>query len=215
MKENSQKKFFCFLKTYGLFFLTLAITLVIWLTNTNHELFFTINAEHSWLPDFVWKAIIFISWEKTFFLPVVLIIITWFFRRNKILNVLFLIVAYYVLYYVLKISIHEARPYIQHDPSFFFWLSQPNVLTRAYRSFPSGHTGNMTIFVFTLSYFFAQDKLWLRTLLIIVLLFTMLAQICTGWHFPIDVLMSALIGFVLTQLCLNLPIRYPLTAKPH
>ncbi len=192
-----------FFKNYWLFFVAGILLLAIWLTDTNHALFFTINAEHSLLPTFIWQALIFISWEKIGILPIILLVITWFFRRDKILNVVLLIVTYYALFYLLKISIHEARPFIQHDTSTFFWLPQSDVQTRSYRSFPSGHAGNMAIFVFTLSYFFGQNRLWLRVLLIALLIFTMLAQICTGWHFPIDVLGSALIGFVLTEFCLH------------
>lgn len=191
------------IKNYIPFIVMSIVALIILLTGTNHKLFFTINAHHHWLPVFVWKSIIFITWEKNFILPAVLLIITYLYRREKIRNVLMLIVAYYVLFYLLKITVHEARPYIQYDPSTFYWLPQQDATGRAYHSFPSGHTGNMAIFVFTLIAFFSQEKPWIRPVLAISLMFTMMAQMCTGWHFPLDVLGSAILGFILTHVCLR------------
>lgn len=187
------------IKNYWLFILTFIAIITIWLTNTNHSLFFAINSQHVILPTAIWNAIIFLTLEKNGILPLLLLIITFIFRREKVVNVILLIAAYYVLFYLLKITFHEARPFIQHNPLTFHWLPQPDIATRSYRSFPSGHTGNMAIFVFALSRLFAQNKLWLRVILLVLLVFTMLAQICTGWHFPIDVLSSALIGFILVE----------------
>ena len=191
------------IKNYWLFMLTLIAVIAIWLTNTNHSLFFAINSQHTFLPTAAWTAIIDLTQEKKAILPVLLLVITFLFRRDKIINVILLISAYYVIFYLLKITFHEARPFIQHDLSLFHWLPQDDIATRSYRSFPSGHTGNMAIFVFAISHLFAQNKLWLRILLLVLLVFTMLAQICTGWHFPIDVLSSALIGFILVLICFS------------
>ena len=191
------------LKNYWLFFVGFAMMLVIFMTNTNHDLFFLINSHHAIIPDAVWSGIIYVSAPQNGILSLALLLITWFFRRNKIVNVMLLIFAYFLFFGLIKIIFHEARPYIQYNPLTFHWLPQPHALERAYRSFPSGHTGNMAVFVFALSYFFAQKKLWLRILLVALLIITMFAQICGGWHFPIDVLASGLIGFGLVQACFS------------
>lgn len=198
MKRNIES-----IKNYAPLVVMSIVAMTILLTGTNHKLFFAINAHHSWLPVFVWKAVIFITWEKTFIIPIALLIITWVYRREKIRNMLMLIAAYYILFYLLKITIHEARPYIQYDPSTFYWLSQQDATGRAHHSFPSGHTGNMAIFVFSLVYFFANEKPWIRPVLALCLVLTMMAQICTGWHFPLDAIGSAILGFIFTQVCLR------------
>lgn len=191
------------IKNYVPVIVMFMVAMTIFLTGTNHKLFFIINAHHDWLPVVMWKAIIFITWEKDGLLPIALLIITWIYRREKMKNVLMLIVAYYALFFLLKITVHEARPYIQYDPSTFYWLPQHDVTGRAYHSFPSGHTGNMAIFVFSLIYFFVQEKPWIRPVLALCLVLTMMAQICTGWHFPLDVIGSAILGFILTAVCLR------------
>lgn len=194
------------IKQFHPFFLaTLIATLYIQFTGINHALFFTINAQHALLPVSIWGWINIISSPSSGILPILLLIITACFRRHKIRQVILLIVIYYIVFYCLKISFHMPRPYIQFNPLSFYWLywfPHDNSITQAYASFPSGHTGNAAIFVFTLSYLFAQNKYWLRTLLLMFLILVMLTRICTGWHFPVDVLAGALIGFVLTRLCL-------------
>ncbi len=195
------------MKTYWFFVLTLFVTLGVWLTGANHFLFFKLNTWHVLLPDSAWEKINYISYSRAYILPILLILITCLFRREKLLNVILLIMAYFVLFNYLKLYFHEARPYIQYDPTTFYWL-HPNETgaSQAHKSFPSGHAGNMAIFAFTLSYFFAQHKLSLRTFFIPSLVFVMLTRITTGWHFPLDVLAASIIGFVLTKIFLKLPL---------
>ncbi|MES2204609.1 MAG: phosphatase PAP2 family protein [Pseudomonadota bacterium] len=195
------------IKTYWFFIVTLIVTLGIWLIGANHFYFFKLNTLHVLLPDDLWIKINYITYSRSYILPALLIIITLLFKREKTLNVLLLIICYYVLFNYMKDFFHEARSYIQYDPATFYWLHPNDTgVSNAHRSFPSGHAGNAAIFFFTLSYFFAQHKLWLRTILIAALAFVMLARIATGWHFPLDVLASAIIGYVLTKIFLNLPL---------
>lgn len=203
------------IKNYWLFFLTFISIIGIWVTHTNQFLFLTINAYHTIFPASFWELVNYISGPSSRILPILMIIIVALFRRDKILNVFLLIFAYFAVFDVLKNLVHEARPFMQLDAVSFYFLSplpRASLMLNvdAYRSFPSGHTGNMTIFVFTLSYLFAQNKPWLRILLIFSLALVMISRICTGWHFPIDVLSAALIGFILTQICmtLNIPIKW-------
>lgn len=200
MKEN--------LKNYWLFWVTLLVALTIWVTHINHTLFFAINAWHTVLPVSVWKAITWLSGGSSL-LPVTLIVLTALFRRDKLLNVILLLLVFSGVFECLKLWVHEARPYIQYDPSTFFLLPDEggaaDQLRRAYRSFPSGHSGNTAIFCFAMMHLFAQHRLWLRTVFIAFLAFAMLARICTGWHFPLDTLASALISFVLVKACMAVP----------
>lgn len=199
------------LKHYWFIFFLVIAALIIWLAKINHTLFFYINSHHYVLSDTILNTINFITWFDTGILPISLIVITFLFRREKLLNVIFLIVAYMIVFSLLKFVFHEARPYIQHNPHDFYWLSSTpeENLDDAYRSFPSGHTGNIAMFVFALFYLFASKKLWLRTFLLLPLVLTMLVRIGTGWHFPLDVLSAALVAFILVEVTMRLPLKLP------
>lgn len=195
-----------FIREHYFFMLAILAAMIIWLTNTNHALFFELNKLHTLFPDNILEAINYITYSKTYILPTILIIITLLFRREKLLNILLLIICYYVLFNYMKEFFHEARPYIQYASTTFYWL-HPGMTAefQPYGSFPSGHTCNTAVFVFTLSCFFAQHKYWLQALLTGILILVMLTRIATGWHFPLDVLLSALIGYILTKIFISLP----------
>jgi len=188
-------------KDYGLFLGFVILALIIWLFKLNQPLFQYINSLHSLFPNVVWKGLNLISYAKFFILPILLLLITFVWRKDRIKQVIVLIIAYYLVFQCLKILFGEARPYMVLPEGSFFWINQfENSVKSAYQSFPSGHTGNMAIFVFALSSMF--DKKWLKVLLFLLLLLTGIARICTGWHWPLDVVASGLIGYVLVQICL-------------
>lgn len=197
------------LKHYWFIFSIVIVALIIWLGKINHALFFYINSHHYLLSEVMLNTINFVTWFDSGILPVSLIIITLLFRRDKLLNVILLIAAYIVVFSLLKSTFHEARPYIQHNPHDFYWLSSTpeENLEDAYRSFPSGHTGNIAVFVFALSSLFALNKVWLRTFLLLPLVLTMLVRIGSGWHFPLDVLSAALVAFILVEVTMRLPLK--------
>lgn len=188
-------------KNYWFFLLALCAMFVLFFGNMNHALFFYINAHYNLAPDDFWIAIIAISGQKVI-LCAFLFVLTYSYKRDKAYNVALLIVTYFVVFYLIKINVHEARPYIQYNPLAFHWLHQADMFERAYLSFPSGHTGVVAIVVFAIVDLFLQKKTtWVCKILKITLMLflglTMLAQICTGWHFPLDVMGSGLIGYFL------------------
>jgi undecaprenyl-diphosphatase len=196
------------IKKYAFFLIILLITLIIWITGTNETLFFAINARHTLLPVSVWMAINDLASPIYGILPLMLLVLTLCFRREKWFNIVLLIISYYVVFELLKLTIHAARPHMSYDLHTFFWIPlTDNSITKfiANQSFPSGHTGNAAIFVFALIRLFAQHKIWLRLLLLAFLVIVMITRICTGWHFPLDVLGSVLISFILTELCWRVP----------
>lgn len=192
-------------KDYGIFLGFFILALIIWIFKLNQTLFQYINSLHSLLPDAVWKGFNFIAYAKYFILPLLLLIITFIWRRDKLKQIIILIIAYYLVFETLKVLFGEARPYIVLPEGTFFWISSADAVKSAYRSFPSGHTGNMAVFVFALSSMFY--KKWLKVLLLLLLLLTGLARICSGWHWPLDVVVSGLIGYVLVQVCLCRKVR--------
>lgn len=184
-----------------LFGLFLIVALVIFVFDLNQSLFYTINSWHVLLPVGVWGTINNISDSKHFILPILLLMATFIWQRNKLFRVIILIVAYYLLFMVLKSIVHEARPYVVLPLSSFYWLNQfEDGIKIAYKSFPSGHSGNAAIFVFALSTFTARK--WLKVLLFLFLVLVCVTRICTGWHWPLDVVASGLIGYLLVKLCL-------------
>ncbi|MCE3268492.1 MAG: hypothetical protein K0R49_744 [Burkholderiales bacterium] len=182
-----------------IFFIGFAfLGLVIWLFKLNGPLFYYINSLHVVLPDIVWKGINLISYSRFFILPLLLLVITFIWRKDKLKQTGILIIAFYLVFQLLKIIFGEARPYMVLPQNSFFWLNQfENAVSSAYQSFPSGHTGNMTVFVFAITNMF--NKKWLNILLFLLLGLTGLARICTGWHWPLDVIASGLIGYILVQ----------------
>ena len=112
------------------------------------------------------------------------------------------IIAYFVVFAVLKAAVGEARPYIVLPEGSFFWLNHfEDAVKSAHKSFPSGHVGNMTVFAFSLSSMFFAYKKGLQFLMLLLVVVTGFARICTGWHWPLDVLASGLIGYLLVRVC--------------
>ena len=192
------------LKNYGFFSLFLIATIGIWLANWNQKLFYIINSWHTFLPNQVWEGFNLIAYSKYFLLPAILLLITAIWRKEKLMRVVILVIAFYAIFYVLKVVIGEERPYVLLDQSTFFWLNNHQDAAKvAYKSFPSGHTGNMAIFVFALNSLFFANKWFIRLVLFLLLVATALARVCTGWHWPLDVLASGLIGYLLVRICLH------------
>lgn len=190
----------CF-REHGLFLGFIALSLIIWIFKLNVPLFYFINSLHVVLPPALWLGINFIANYRTFILPILLLLITYIWFTSKLKRVVILLIAYYLVFGGLKILCGELRPYMILPQNSFFWLSGfEDALKSAHNSFPSGHVGNMAIFVFTLSKIVNQR--WLKILLFLLLLLTALARICTGWHWPLDVMASGLIGYFLVNLIL-------------
>jgi len=195
----------CCVKSSWVFIIFLILALGIWVTGVNHELFVIINSYHELLPDKFWEFFNLVSYSRFFILPVLLLLITVARKRQKLPNILLLIIAYYLIFAVLKKLVGEARPYIVLPADSFFWLNYfEDAVKSAYKSFPSGHTGNMAVFAFAISTLFFQNKRGLQFLMLFLVLCTGFARICTGWHWPLDVLASGLIGYLLVKICLSI-----------
>ena len=185
------------------FFLILALG--IYQSNINHSLFFTINSFHNLLPVKFWEFINLLAYRKYLILQVLLLVITFLWKRDKLLNVIALIMAYFIVFAALKMFFGEARPYIALDPNSFYWLNMyEDAAKSAYQSFPSGHVGNMAVFAFAISSMFFDKSKLLQFLMLLLVLVTGITRICTGWHWPLDVIASGLIGYLLVKICLSI-----------
>ena len=186
----------------------LVLALGIWLSGSNQALFLAINHEHGILPNVIWGAFNLLSYSKFFILPILLIVLTFSLKRERILNVLLLVIAYYVVFAALKVAVGEARPYILLPEGSFFWLNYfEDAVKSAHKSFPSGHTGNMAVFVFAISNLFFVNKKGFQFLMLLLLILTAFARICTGWHWPLDVIASGLIGYLLVKVCFAINLK--------
>lgn len=193
---------------WGVFAGFLVLALGIWLSGSNQALFLAINHEHGILPNVIWGGFNLLSYSKFFILPILLIVLTFSLKRERILNVLLLVIAYYVVFAALKVAVGEARPYIVLPEGSFFWLNYfEDAVKSAHKSFPSGHTGNMAVFVFAVSDLFFVNKKGFQFLMLLLLILTAFARICTGWHWPLDVIASGLIGYLLVKVCFAINLK--------
>ena len=191
------------------FLLSLLIGVTVLFTGDNQSLFLAINHQHGLMPDQVWLAFNFFSYSKFFIVPMLLIILSFVWRRDKLPNVILLIILYFAVFAGLKHLIGEARPYIVLPEGSFYWVNlYENAVKSAYLSFPSGHTGNMAIFAFRLNVLFFSNKKGLQFLMLALVVATALARICTGWHWPLDVLASGLIGYILVKISFAINLNY-------
>ena len=209
---NSCKNSCHCLRDYWFIGIIAIVTFIVWLGGFNQSLFLAINARHGILPDTIWS--VFNSIASFVWLPILLVIITWLFKREYIFRVIIIVILYGVIFTGLKFLVGEARPFVVLPLDAFYWINLPDSAKKAYESFPSGHAARAGIFVFTLITLFCQNnKHWLRVVLYIFLVAVMFARICTGWHWPLDVLVSCIISYILVKVCLCVCLKGNKNAK--
>ena len=188
-----------------IFILFLILALGIFVSHSNQSLFLAINSFHALVPVEIWKFFNILSYRKYFILQILLLIITFIWRRNKLPNVMLLIIAYFVVFAGLKILFGEVRPYVVLDLNSFYWLNMyEDAVKSSHYSFPSGHVGNIAVFAFAISSMFFDKSKPLQFLMLLLVLVTGITRICTGWHWPLDVIASGLIGYLLVKICLSI-----------
>lgn len=168
--------------------------------NVDHDLFYLINSR---LSNDVFDAIIPWLRDKYFWLPVYLFILSFCvynFGRRSYGLIIFLIVcvgsADFVSSQIIKKQIARERP-CQSD------LSVPvRTLVRCGSgySFTSSHAANhfaLSFFMIgTLGLYFKRIKGWLIAWASIV----SLSQVYVGVHFPLDIIVGALLGILISKL---------------
>lgn len=190
------------------FLIASGLAIAIWFTGSNQELFITINQLHTILPSDVWSMINMVTYSKYFIMSGLLVLFTLFGRRDKLLNSLFLIFLFYLVVAGIKHIAHEARPYVVLAPDSFFWLKTfEDISKSAYQSFPSGHTGNVAMFAFAMNYLFFSRNKTMQFMMLLLVVIVALSRVCTGWHWPLDVLASGLISYILVKISYSLSAR--------
>ncbi len=74
-----------------------------------------------------------------------------------------------------------------------FFVNTANLKEGSY-SFPSGHAQSISAGLFTLSLYYKKRKLWIWSVVIVLLV--MLSRMYLGVHWPLDVVIGAMVGFV-------------------
>ena len=210
MYFNEQPKTPKILPIYSviIFLSALGADLFIWYNQLNNQLFLRINQFHYIVPDKIWEIINLVTYTKYMVAPVILLLLSALFRRDKLLNIIILIISFFVIFIALKHFIGEARPYVVLPQGSFFWLNQyEETIKSAYQSFPSGHTGNIAMFAFACNYLFKKQKKIMQFIMLLLIIGVAIARICTGWHWPVDVITSGLISYVLVKITLSIPIK--------
>lgn len=195
--DESSKNSNCYKQITVIVILTI-ITALIGFLHLNEKLFLIINAYHVYVPNKILNTINLIAAPKKFILPALLILLTLIFNLKYIKRVVFLLINFYILFFVLKIVVHEARPFtVLAQNTMFLLANNQDKLNNLNVSFPSGHTGITTLFVFTLMVIFKIRNNFIKTLLILLPIIVGLTRLLTGWHWPIDVLASGIIAYIL------------------
>lgn len=200
----------------AIFFIALGLDAYIWFDQLNNQLFLMINHYHTILPDEVWDKINMIAYTKYMIAPTILILATSVFRRDKLVNVVILIGAFFIVFAALKYIVAEARPFVILPHDSFFWINDfEDSVKSAYRSFPSGHTGNIAMLAFAMNYLFFYRCKILQFVMLLLVIFVGVARICTGWHWPVDVITSGLISYVLVKIILSINLSRKKTNHAH
>jgi undecaprenyl-diphosphatase len=183
-----------------IFAIFLLLGVVIGVFSFNQPLFHIINSWYTLLPPIVWGAVSFVSEPQHFILAGLLILLALLFKRDKFLRIIGLVVLYFIVFYGLKHIFHEARPFAVLESGSFNWLNNQESAGVENMSFPSGHVGLAAIFVFALNQLFFAGRKLVQLLLFLFLVLVAVSRVATGWHWPLDVVASGLIGYILVQI---------------
>jgi membrane-associated phospholipid phosphatase len=173
------------------------ICLIIKCYGYNQLLFIKINSYHYLLQDNIWMMINLLAYSKYSILLLLLLILTYKYKKQEMLRVIILCISYFLVFYLLKKIFNEPRPYIVlPKDSFHFIPYFENYINSSYLSFPSGHVGQVAIFIFAILNLFRVNFL-LKLFLFAFLFLVCAARICSGWHWPVDVVASILVAYIL------------------
>lgn len=203
------KNFLEFIKHEWVFCLFFSITYLIYFFELNQKLFLVLHFTNFHIPKVISTVVDFISYAKHFILSVILFTIVLIFKNDKLKNVILLIALFYILFSILKITHDELRPYAFYSYNLTTFISNCEDAIITYnKSFPSGHIGNMTIFVFSLIQLFFYNNRIIKCMLYALLILTSIVLVSTGCNWPLDILISYLFAYILVKICFSIKFDY-------
>jgi membrane-associated phospholipid phosphatase len=172
---------------WGLPFFAMALSAVIYLSDSNLSLFLQINSFSKYTGDMFWVVLtIFADGLVSF-----IILLPWIKRKPQLIwAVLLAAILFTIFGQGIKRVVDVTRP-PQVLSSDVFHLIGPGW---GHHSFPSGHAA--MIFMLAGAFVFTISRTWLRGLLIVFASLVALSRVVVGVHWPLDVLAGATIGWV-------------------
>lgn len=98
-------------------------------------------------------------------------------------------------------NVSETIRYVEIDNFFVDTVSLKN----SSYSFPSGHAQTISTLMFSFSCYYKSKKLW--TASIVLVLLVMLSRMYLGVHWPLDVVVGAVLGLVISIICYKIFIK--------
>lgn len=198
-----------FIQKEWIFCLFFSFTYLIYFFELNQKLFLILHFMNFHIPKIIFTLINFISYAKHFILSTVLLASVFIFKNDKLKNVILLIALFYIFFSILKITHDELRPYAFYSYNLAAFINDCEDAIITYnKSFPSGHIGNMTIFVFSLIQLFFYNNRVIKFMLYTLLVLTSIVLINTGCNWPLDILISCLFAYILVKICFSIKFDY-------
>ncbi len=179
--------------------LGLLLLLLILFTDSNVEVFLWLNRVSQFAGSMFWISLMTLGDGL-----VVCVLLLPFVRRKMELVWAMLLSWLLVTFWVqgLKFLIHTPRPLTLLSTSDFHIIGARYMS----KSFPSGHAATAAMFAATFCLFFRQK--WIRTLVILLAVMIGLSRIAMGIHWPTDVLVGFLGGWLMAGLGYQLARRW-------
>lgn len=162
--------------------------LLVWLTGSNEALFYGLNSLLSYLPDTFWQVTT--HFGETLTAAAILLL---FVRKYPVLLPHLLIsgLCCFALVYGLKQFLDVTRPHLVLPIESFHFIETDKTTPAR----PSGHTATGAFIAATLVYLF-KEQYRIVIPLIIAAFMVALSRVAIGVHWPLDLFMGGLIGWV-------------------
>jgi membrane-associated phospholipid phosphatase len=172
---------------WGLPVFILALSVIVYFSDTNLSLFFAINKLSKYTGDMIWAGLTIFADGLVAFI----ILLPWIKRKPQLIWAVLLAAIIFTLFgQGIKRVVDMPRPPQVLSPESFHLIGPD----WGQHAFPSGHAA--MIFILTGAFVFTISKAWVRWLLIVLASLVALSRVVVGVHWPLDILAGAAIGWL-------------------